>query len=357
MAAATTQQVIVRPAQITKRWLAASLRAAGAIHDAEVVSVAVAHWRAKPLSDLYHIEATYDGPVANDVPRRFALKLSRAHDVSSVANNRRWKEYEFYSRVAPTMADPPVPRAFAAAYDPRQRCSHLLLEDLGVSHGAPSSPFPPSRDQLRGAVECLAWIHAGWWDHPELHGVAPARDEAWIEGRAAAVRRRLARFMVEHGDHVPAPMRAPLDDAAQSWPAILRRTTAFPLTVVHGDAHPWNFLSPLAAGYRTYLLDWEGWSIEPGPHDLASLIALHLPASERRAAHEELIDHYASRLRGHGVTGYSDAACWADYRWAVTRRVMAPVGLWSQGTKPRVWWSALEHITAAYDELRCDELM
>ena len=141
-------------------------------------------------------------------------------------------------------------------------------------------------------------------------------------------------------------------------PTILRRTTTLPLTIVHGDAHPWNFIMPLTADdRRTCLLDWEAWSIEPGPLDLASLIALHLPVRERQALEHELVERYSFQLRQRRVVGYDLALCWDDYRRAIVRRVFSPVGLWSRGSPARAWWPALEHMTAAYHDLNCEELL
>jgi hypothetical protein len=68
------------------------------------------------------------------------------------------------------------------------------------------------------------------------------------------------------GNHLPQGTREALETAAAAWPTMLQRTAVLPLTIVHGDAHPWNFLTPLTVGDgRTCLLDWEGWSIEPVP--------------------------------------------------------------------------------------------
>jgi hypothetical protein len=90
---------------------------------------------------------------------------------------------------------------------------------------------------------------------------------------------------------------------------------------------------------------------------LASLIALHLPVGERRAQEQELVERYVDRLGQRGVMGYDQTPCWDDYRRAIARRVLAPVGLWSRGTDARAWWTALEHITAAYHDLRCQDVL
>ena len=356
MAAVDEQPVVSRQRDITATWLSSTLRAASHLADGEVVLLSVARWRGKALSTLYRLEARYSHETP--LPDSFILKVGRADEVSAIANSRRWKEHEFYTRLAPIMANPPVPRPFAAAFDPATRRSHLLLEDLSTTHRSPPAPLPPTPEQLRGAVACLAHIHSGWWDHPDLTAALAERDETWIAERTASARRRLDRFMLKFGDHLPRSTRSALEAAAAAWPAMLRRTATMPLTVVHGDAHPWNFLSPLNPdGGRTCLLDWEGWSIEPGPHDLASLIALHLPVSERQALEQELVERYGDQLRQRGVVEYDQSACWDDYRLAIVRRVLSPVGLWSRGTTARAWWPALEHISAAYHDLRCEEVV
>jgi len=172
------------------------------------------------------------------------------------------------------------------------------------------------------------------------------------------MQRRLTRFLATFGDHLPQATRAALSTAAAAWPVMLHRTANLPLTIVHGDVHPWNFLTPLAlTDGRTCLLDWDGWSIEPGPHDLASLFALHLPVGDRQALEQALVEQYGLGLRQRGVVGYDRIACWDDYRRAIVRRVLSPVGLWSWGSHARAWWPALEHMTAAFYDLRCEDVL
>jgi aminoglycoside/choline kinase family phosphotransferase len=356
MAAVEMRSVVTRQRDITAAWLTAALRSANHLADGDVASLSVESWRDKALSNLYRLEATYTGDTP--LPTSFILKVGRGDVTSVIATSRRWKEHEFYTRVAPIMADPPVPRPFAAAFDPATRRSHLLLEDLSPTHQNPPAPLPPTPEQLREAVACLAHIHSWWWGHLDLTAATAERDQDWIAQRTSSTRRRLARFMTKFCAHLPQSTRSALEAAASAWPAILRRTATMPLTVVHGDAHPWNFLTPVTpdAG-RTCLLDWEGWSIEPGPHDLASLIALHLPVAERQALEHELVERYVVQLRHHGVAEYDHSSCWDDYRLAIVRRVLSPVGLWSRGTPARTWWPALEHMTAAFHDLRCEELI
>ena len=341
---------------ITARWLTSTLRANGTITDAKVRTLNVAPFQTKALSDLYLLQVTHSQEI--DAPGSYILKVACKGQASPTARRRRWKEHEFYATVAPVMIDPPVPKPYASVYDAVAQRSHLLLADMTKTHWHPPAPLPPTPEQLRGAVDCLAEIHAHWWGHPDLHMVTSERNAQWIEARAKGINDRLNRFLAEFDRHLPRSMVIALGAVAAAWPGILIRTAEMSLTVVHGDAHPWNFLTPNDgdAG-RVCLLDWEGWSIEPGPHDLASLIALHLPVSERRAIEDELLERYATRLNDGGVVDYAAGSCRDDYRRAIARRVLSPVGLWSQGAHARTWWPALEHITQAYHNLRCEDVL
>lgn len=342
--------------ELTASWLTNVLRASGHLADERVETFRAEMWREKRLSHLFRLQVTYAPELA--LPERFVLKLSRADADSSTAHRRRWKEHEFYARVAPTMADPPVPRVYGAAHDVAGNRSFLLMADLSTSHSRPPSPLPPTPDQLRGDIDCLAAIHAWWWAHPDLGGVIAERDDGWIRDKAAVASRNLSRFMDDYEPHLPAVASEALKAACAGWPTILRRSAWSPLTVVHGDAHPWNFLTPLhAADTVTRLLDWEGWSIEPGPHDLASLLALHLPPTVRNELEGELIERYLQQLRGHGVDGYDFESCWADYRLAIARRMLSPVGMWSRGSQAHSWWPILERVSMAFHEHQCAEVL
>src|SRR5215211_417455 len=115
MIAVDEQPVISRQREITAGWLTATLRDAGHLTTGKVALLSVTRWRDKALSDLYRLEASYAGETP--LPGSFILKVGRADEVSSIARSRRWKEHEFYTRLAPIMTDPPVPRPFAAAFD------------------------------------------------------------------------------------------------------------------------------------------------------------------------------------------------------------------------------------------------
>jgi hypothetical protein len=70
-----------------------------------------------------------------------------------------------------------------------------------------------------------------------------------------------------------------------------------------------------------------------------------------------IAERFVARLAEHGVAGYDIATGWDDYHRAIARRVLSPAGLWARGSRARSWWPTLEHITAAFHDLRCEEVL
>ena len=91
--------------------------------------------------------------------------------------------------------------------------------------------------------------------------------------------------------------------------------------------------------------------------DLAYMMALHWYPERRRRLEQPLLDRYHAALLARGVAGYDRAALAEDYRLSVVWQLTTPV--WQAGYKlpPAIWWSHLERILLAVDDLRCRELL
>lgn len=336
------------PAQVTADWLTAVLRGGGLLPPAgpAVRALTVAPFRGKPLSTLLRLTPAWDGEPPANLPASFILKLGKVEDASATARRRRQKEHAFYAELAPAMTNPPAPRAFAAAWDPGSAAAHLLLEDLEPTHSRPPRGLPPTPAQAEASVLALADLHAAWWESPDLRAVLALRDAEWFVRRRRAPEDARA-LLAEHGAHFSANIREALAAAVDAWPEIAG--DAGPVTVVHGDAHAWNCLTP-AAGGPAVLLDWEGWSIEPAATDLTALIAMRFDPALRRDLEPSLLAAYHARLVAGGVEDYSESAFQADYRRAVLRRVMTPVSQWKRGAGPEQWWNNLSRVALACED-------
>jgi aminoglycoside phosphotransferase (APT) family kinase protein len=167
----------------------------------------------------------------------------------------------------------------------------------------------------------------------------------------------LPAFIDTHGGALTIEARKILERVfSSSLKPWLRLTDQRALTIIHGDAHTWNFLFPRSDG-AAYLIDWQTWHVDVGARDLAYLMALHWYPSRRSELERPLLDHYFEGLLEQGVTNYTFDDLWLDYRRCAVRNLTIPIIFWSRGMKPEGWWHRLECALAAYRDLDCDELL
>ena len=105
------------------------------------------------------------------------------------------------------------------------------------------------------------------------------------------------------------------------------------------------------------LIDWDAWRPDLGTEDLAYMMAVHWYPERRRRVETPLLRRYCDGLSANGVAGYDFEALWQDYRLSVIRRLAVPVWQSSVNLGPWIWWSHLERILQAFDDLGCEELL
>ena len=139
---------------------------------------------------------------------------------------------------------------------------------------------------------------------------------------------------------------------------IARYRTHRDLTIVHGDAHVWNLLYPREPSSRDVrLIDWSGWRIDTATDDLAYMMAVHWYPERRRRLEQPLLDRYHQALVAHGVRGYDRAALAEDYRMSVLWQLTTPEWQADHNLPAVIWWSHLERIVCAVDDLGCRDLL
>jgi len=168
----------------------------------------------------------------------------------------------------------------------------------------------------------------------------------------------LPAFIDALGDGLTAEARTVFErvfgSSLQPW---MRLTDPRGLTVIHGDAHTWNFLFPRSGEGAAFLVDWQLWHVDVAARDLAFLMALHWYPSRRRELERPLVRYYYEGLLAQGREDYSFDELWLDYRRSAVRNLTIPILFWSRGMKPEGWWHRLECALAAYRDLACDELL
>jgi hypothetical protein len=129
------------------------------------------------------------------------------------------------------------------------------------------------------------------------------------------------------------------------------------MTIIQGDAHVWNCFLPKHGTDTPRLFDWDGWRPNIGADDLAYMIAMHWYPEMRQRAESHLLDAFHEELLANGVTGYDRRALQDDYRLAVLWQITRPIWLRAVGIPAGIWWSHLERIHLAVDDLGCRELL
>ncbi len=313
----------------------------------------------KLRSHTLRLRLDYGGP-AEDAPSSVILKMGHLDSAGrSSYSNRR--EIAFYRDVAPAMPAGLAPRCFEAVEATDTSAWHLLLEDLTDSHFiATEWPLPPTLGQCESIVQAQARFHAAWWDNPLLGvSVGSWRDTDAFDEDLRSFAEQFARFTDRFGELVSPERRDLYQRLLDQAPRLLARYySRRDLTVIHGDAHSWNFFLPRrGGGENVRLIDWEGWSIDTATDDLAYMMAMLWYPDRRCRIERPLLDLYHAALLDNGVSGYDRQALDDDYRLSALWLITRPVGQAMNNIGPAVWWNNLERIMLAVDDLGCLELL
>jgi hypothetical protein len=336
--------------------LTGTLQASGALDGGRVVGVTVEASRRTALSTIEQLRLHYVGATG---PATLIRKIPRTDVAPDLAALLR-KEIHFYAEAAP--ATPPgllVQCYGIGGLDGGP--AWLLLEDLTDSHVSVGAwPLPPTVEQCERIMDTYATLHAHWWGHPQL-GVSVG---AWLDVTGALDRSmgelatRFAAFADRLADRLSRERRVLYERLLTAAPRLLARyRTHRDLTLIHGDAHVWNALHPRDPRDSIRLIDWDDWRVDTATDDLAYMIALHWYPDRRRRLERRLLERYHATLTARGVGAYPFAALLDDYRRSVLWQVATPVWQASLGITAAVWWSHLERIMLAVDDLDCRALL
>ena len=335
------------------------LRKSGLLAHGSVSDVVVKSSRDTIVSHIIRLGLSYDSP-AIAAPRSLILKIAHPDHAKTLWMAGR-QEVAFYTEVAPLMPAHLTPLCLEGSWDTDTQAWHLLLEDLTESHSTASEwPLPPTLEQTKSIVRALGQAHAAWWDDPRLGNSIGAWLESDVTNRnIQQFAEHYARFADRLGDRLPDARRDLYEKFINAAPRLLQRYhSRRNVTIVHGDAHVWNFLLPKdVASDSVRLFDFDQWRINVGSHDLAYMMAVQWYPDRRRLMERSLLDCYHEMLTANGVVGYDRRALDDDYRRSVLWHITKPVWQWVIGIPPVIWWNNLERIMLAVDDLGCRELL
>ena len=231
------------------------------------------------------------------------------------------------------------PRFLAAATDRRRLAAVVVMEDVTLRGGRPTSALTPlTVAQVAAGLAGLARLHARYWEAPLPAFVRPWRlGPAW----SPVVRGGFHRALRTLGAQLDT---AELDRGFRGW---ARLAAQGPRTLLHGDPHPGNtYLLGDALGFY----DWQLVRAGSWVHDVGYLVVSSLTVADRREHERALLEHYLRTL------GRRPPDAWEHYR----RSPVFGLGSWLQtlaaGTfQPRdVCLVTLDRFLAAYRDLSGD---
>lgn len=335
--------------------LSSALYAAGTLRKGAVSRATITERIQTTVSNLWFLEVGYAPRSSPKLPDRLVIKWPLDHSAAPLQGR---PEAVFYRELAPALPTPPVVRCFGTA-NLNSKHQWLILEDLRSSHSNPPWPQRPGNKEVQKAIEVLARLHARWFEATALGStVGTLHTETSLRTTVCGIASHLAGFFDDLGQDLSLTDRQALEAAfnssLQPWLRLLDRKA---LTVVHGDAHTWNFLFPRSGQGLPYLLDWQLWHLDVGARDIAFMIALHWDPTVRQQLELPLLHFYHEELMSAGIRSYSFGDLLLDYRRCVVRNLTFPVILWSRGLPREAWRHRLDCALAAYRDLNAAELL
>jgi aminoglycoside phosphotransferase (APT) family kinase protein len=334
---------------ISEALLTEVLTRSGRLTAGEVVSIAQAPAPFQSImSTILELEIQYSPDSLGEAPERCLMKIV---EPSGFMIGKA--EVAFYQFAASKPTDGLV-TCFGTHIDEEEQSAFLLLEEHRGPFVQTEWPIPPDLATCARAVETVGRFHAGWWGTEQAARIGdqrplPQADEERLVPRMAALFDKL-------GDALSPERRALIERLVSDYPGIheSRLTDSGRQTIVHGDAHVWNFLIPIDTARSPVLIDWQLWGVDFGAADLAYMIGLHWFPERRRRFEQGLIRGWAEALQQSG-TDYEFEQAWNDYRFLVAG-LLPRVVVYSAFIPANIWWPHLERAFLAFDDLGCAEL-
>ena len=335
--------------------LTSALTAAGTLQHGAILSVEITKRFQSTVSNLWFLEVEYAAGSSPELPNRLVLKWPLEQ---SPAPERGEPELIFYRELAPALPSPPMVQCLATA-PLTSKQQWLILEDLRSSHTTPPWPHCPTDKEVYAAAAVLARFHARWWEAPALGStIGTLHTEASLRKMVYGFRDHLPGLFDDLGENLPIADRLLLEGVFNSslrpWLRLLEQRA---LTVIHGDAHPWNFLFPRSGEGMPYLIDWQLWHPDVGPKDLAFMIGLHWDRTAREQLELPLLHFYHQELISAGVSSYSFDDLMLDYRRCLVRNLTFPIIVWAHGDPRESWRHRLDNALAAFRDHDAAELL
>ena len=335
---------------ISEQQLTDVLRRSGRLTQGQVLSVTMGQGPGQTImSSIFELDIEYSPDSLGDFPDNCLLKV-----VDPEMFHIGRAETEFYRFIGEKRPAACVD-CYGTFVDESERTAFILLEHRREPCVQTEWPLPPDFATCARAIEALAGVHAHWWSSESAArilqgGQKPLWNQEHLNTRMTALFDKL-------GDALSDERRALMETLVARFPTLhatrLREEERY--TVVHGDAHLWNFLIPTDTTQSPALIDWQVWGVDFGAVDLVYMMALHWFPERRARLERDLVQTWTSTLQEGGVNCEFDTA-WEDYRFLATGLLPRMVN-YAAVIPAYIWWPHLERAFLAFEDLDCAEFL
>ncbi|MHA7651636.1 DUF7064 domain-containing protein [Mycobacterium sp. ML4] len=291
-----TDQAVERPGDLTPEWLTATIRA-GTVSGFTAERIGTGQ-----MSECYRIGLSYVEPEADpDVkprPASVVLKVAATDPLSRQTGSALGlyeREVRFYHDIAPRLGGAVAP-CYHAAINVSTGVFDLLLDDAGPAAVGDEIAGATSEQALLSVTE-LGRLHG------PLLGDTTLADAPWLNRKSPLSQAMLsplyAGFIERYADRIVPAHRTVCERLVGAFDGYLAQETARDTIegLVHGDYRLDNLLFGSAGAKRALtVVDWQTVSWGPAFTDLAYFLGCALPAADRRAQYDELLQAYHQAL-------------------------------------------------------------
>jgi hypothetical protein len=320
--------------EVTPEWLTAALTESGVLQRGRVVA---APW--ERVGQEYgftgvvgRVRPRYEDP-DGEAPASLIVKLPMARDEHASGHrvlqerdptlmrayfDRCVREARFYREIPVDFA----PTLYNAATDEERRRVVLVLEDVGGRQGDVLEGC--SVDDAAVVIDELAPFHARWWGERAPVREFPQRSEgSWT--RQERYDARVDGFLERFGDQLPEPVAVIVRLLRTRLANVRESLHGHAQTLIHADLHLDNLMfAPRGERNRVALLDWQTVCVGPPASDVTFFLFGSLNVEDRRAAEDDLLHRYLTRL---DVAGYSMRELRRDFDLALLLSLAGIVGM------------------------------
>lgn len=272
------------------------------------------------------------------------------------------KENDFYKKNLSSEKNVAVPICYEAKYDKKNKECYILMQDVTDTHHEISDyPLPPTFKYIEKAIDSLAGVHAFWWNNPDL-GINIGRfvtEKEYFDffHHFEEIMNESLDFLA---DRITPERRKLIKNIFSKFPELKwrRYESRENMTIIHGDAHLWNFFYPkdIKKG-KALLIDWQSWELGRGAQDVAYMIAFHFYPEMRRELEKEFLKKYHEKMPDSIRKNYTFDEFEYDYKLSVISNFIYPIWQCKDKMSPDIWLHNLEIAFLNFMDLGCMQLL